>query len=136
MRHCGIPTVVGTGETPAAGTVVLHPTLDGIPVYNAELRFRFVDGSLSLLSGTRIFDTAEKQESEGLLDSVSVLIRFLTIVREEGYICSRIESLAPGYIQTVTRSGVAELTPVWRIETDAGALVIDAESGKVEERLS
>ena len=27
---------------------------------------------------------------------------------------------------------VAELTPVWRIETDAGALIIDAESGKAE----
>jgi hypothetical protein len=30
----------------------------------------------------------------------------------------------------VTRSGAAELTPVWRIGTDTGALLIDAATGR------
>ena len=65
-----------------------------------------------------------------------MLIRFVEIVREEGYICSRLDSVTPGYLQTITRSGEAELAPVWHIETDAGALLIDAETGRAEDRLS
>ena len=136
MRRCGIRTVAADAPANGTETVALCPTLEGIPVYNVVMRFRFMDGRLYMLNGTRIFDVVEKEESEGLLDSVTVLIRFLEIVRDEGYICSRIESLTPGYVQTVTRSGVAELTPVWRIETDVGALMIDADSGKAEGRLS
>ncbi len=135
LQKCGLKAAPAEDDENGAD-VILNPTLDGIPVYNAQLRFQFLDGKLYMLTGTRIFDTAEKQESDGLLDSVSVLIRFMEIVRDEGYICSRIESLTAGYIQSVTRSGVAELTPVWRIETDAGALIIDAESGKAEGQLS
>ncbi len=36
-----------------------------------------------------------------------------------------------GYTMTVTRSGVSELTPVWRIVTDTGPVLIDAGTGKV-----
>lgn len=136
LKNCGVRAVAVQDTKKETDVALLNPTLDGIPVYNATLRFQFLEGRLYMLTGTRIFDSMEKQESDGLMDSVSVLIRFMEIVRNEGYICSRIESLSPGYIQAVTRSGVAELTPVWRIETDAGALIIDAESGKAEGQLS
>ena len=45
--------------------------------------------------------------------------------------CVRIDSISAGYSMTVSRSGASELTPVWRIGTDTGVLLIDAESGKV-----
>ena len=89
-----------------------------------------------MISGTRVFDSAAKVPGDDLLNSVSVLLRFVELIRDEGYICSRIEAVSPGYLQTVTRSGETELAPVWRIETDAGAVFIDAESGKTVNRLS
>ena len=136
LRRCGISAAAGAAGQTGDSTVEVYATLDDIPVYNAVIRFDFSSGSHYVMSGTRVFDTAVKEESGGLLDSVSVLIRFVELVRDEGYICSRIDAVAPGYFQTVTRSGEAALSPVWRIETDAGAFLIDAESGKIENRLS
>ena len=135
-RRAGIgvtPTLDGAADD---GSVSLWCTRDGCPVYNAVLSFDFVGGSVSMISGTRLFDTATAQDGAGLMDSVSVLVRFLSIVRDEGFICSHIESVTPGYLQTVARSGEAELAPVWRIVTDTGVLMIDAETGKTEGRLS
>ncbi len=136
LRRCGVKTLIADKTEQNGDTVDFCAAVDGIPVYNAVLRFTFAEGSLSMLTGTRCFDVVEKETDEGLLDSVSVLIRFMEIVRNEGYICSRIEDVTPGYVQTVTRSGEAELTPIWKIETDAGALLIDAETGKTDVRLS
>lgn len=135
LQRSGIHAVAAAGNDPDGDSAEFTCTLDGFPVYNAVLRFSFVDGSLNMLTGTRVFDSAVKETDAGLLDSVSVLIRFVELVRAEGYICSRIDAVEPGYLQTVTRSGEAALAPVWRIETDAGAFVIDAESGKAETRL-
>jgi len=59
-------------------------------------------------------------------------MRFLEIVRSEGFICSRLEGLMPGYLMNVTVSGESTLTPVWHIETDTGELFINALSGKQE----
>ena len=132
LRRCGIRAE----SAESRNDVEFRIMRDGIPVYNAVLRFDFTGGSYYVMSGTRIFDTAAKEEGTGLLDSVSVLIRFVELVRDEGYICSRIDAVAPGYLMTVTRSGEQVLTPVWRVETDTGAIVIDAESGKTVNGLS
>ena len=130
LRRAGINAVAANDAEDGEDAVQLYCTLDGIPVYNAVLQADFVGGSFYMLSGTRIFDSAVKRDSDGLLDSVSVLLRFLEIVRTEGYICSRIEAVEPAYLQTVTRSGEAELAPIWRIGTDTGAVLIDAERGE------
>lgn len=136
LRRGGISAVSTEKQGPGDNAAEFCVMQDGIPVYNALLRFDFSGMNYCVISGTRIFDTTTKEESDGLLDSVSVLIRFVELVQDEGYICSRIDTVAPGYLQTVTRSGEAVLSPVWRIETDAGAFLIDAESGKAERRLS
>lgn len=106
-------------------------TLDGVPVYNAVLHFDYTPSNLLAVTGTWLFELAGKDTEAAGMDSVSVLLRFMEIVRSEGYICSRLDSVRPGYLMTVTRSGEAELAPVWRIETDAGPLMIDAETGRL-----
>ena len=136
LRRAGISALPTDRNETDGDTAELCVTLDGIPVYNAVLRFDFSGGSHYVMSGTRVLDSYTQEESDRLLDSVSVLIRFVELVRDEGYICSRIDSVVPGYLQTVTRSGEAVLSPIWRIDTDAGAFYIDAESGKAERRLS
>lgn len=105
---------------------------NGYPVYNAVLGFDFSGNALYMLSGTRMFDVMKSEESEGLMDSVSVLLRFVELVNNEGYICSRLENLRAGYIMSVAVSGESTLTPVWRIETDTGTVLINAFTGGVE----
>lgn len=129
---------IGVAAIPIEETreIEFYCSCEGLPVYNAVLQFDFADNSLSMVSGTRLFDNLTKNAERRGMDSVSVLLRFIEIVRSEGFICSQINSVQPGYLMSVTRSGEAELTPVWRIETDAGALMIDAETGKMENRLT
>jgi len=105
--------------------------LESLPVYNAVLHVDSSGAGLQIISGTRLFDVVSKSAEAAGMDSISVLLRFVEIVRDEGYICTRLDSVQPGYLMTVTRSGEAELTPVWRLETDAGPLMIDAETGRL-----
>ena len=96
LRRAGISAVAVERKKPGGNSLEFRCELDGIPVYNAVLRADFMGEQLSMLTGIRIFDSAEKVETEDLLDSVSVLIRFLELVRDEGYICSRIDAVTPG----------------------------------------
>lgn len=105
---------------------------DGCPVFNAVLRFDYSGENLYMITGTRSFDTASEQKTEGLMDSVSALLRFVEFVNSEGFICSRLTAIRPGYMQTVVVSGESSLSPVWRITTDTGDLLVYAESGRVE----
>ena len=105
---------------------------DGIPVYNARLGFDFSGDFISMVSGTLVLNRETERSTEGVMDSVSALMRFLEIVRSEGLICSRLDALTPGYLMNVTVSGESTLTPVWHIETDTGELYINALSGKTE----
>ncbi len=104
---------------------------NGYPVYNARLSFDFSGEQLQLVTGTVVFNT-ESETGEVGMDSVTVVTRFVELVTSEGFICSRLESLTPGYLMTVTRSGESTLNPVWRIATDTGELYINALSGQVE----
>lgn len=129
---------IGITAVPVDGTKEneFYCCCEGQPVYNAVLQFDFSGNSLSMISGTRLFDNLTKSTENKGADSISILLRFIEIIRSEGFICSRIDSVEPGYLMSVTRSGEAELTPVWRIGTDAGALMIDAETGRLENRLT
>lgn len=105
---------------------------DGIPVYNARLDFDFSGDSLSMVTGTLVMGRETERSTEGVMDAVSALVRFLEIVRSEGFICSRLDALTPGYLMSVTVSGECTLTPVWHIETDTGELYVNALNGKTE----
>ena len=103
-----------------------------LPVYNARLTFDFSGNDLFMVTGTMLFTEASESSTEGVMDAVSVLMRFVEIVRSEGFICSRLDALTPGYLMSVTVSGESTLTPVWHIETDTGELYVNALSGKTE----
>ena len=127
LRGIGVAAVyAGEGEN-----TDFYCCFDAVPVYNAILSFTFSDACLTMLTGTRLFDNAQLASEGSGMDSVSALLRFVEIVRTEGYICSRIDSISAGYSMTVSRSGASELAPVWRIGTDTGVLLIDAGSGEV-----
>ena len=102
---------------------------NGVPIFNASLRFRFSGGLLREVTGTLPFTAGQPLEDQEGMDSVTALLRFLTLVKREGIICSRLEGLYPGYVMSVTVSGESVLTPVWRIVTDTTELYLDALTG-------
>lgn len=115
------------------GTKVTLPcSFQGQPVYNAEMTFTFTSDSLLMMSGTRIFDTAAKASGNAAMDSLSALMRFVEIIRGEGYVCSELRGLGTGYLLSVPVSGESTLTPVWHFVTDTGDLYVNAVTGKTE----
>ncbi|MBE6914589.1 MAG: hypothetical protein E7472_06655 [Ruminococcaceae bacterium] len=105
---------------------------NGYPVFNAVLNFDFNDRSLYMVGGTRTFDIETESSDDALLNSVSVLTRFAEMVQAQDFACTRLESLQPGYLMNVSVSGESVLTPVWYLQTDGGALLINAETGRME----
>lgn len=112
--------------------VIVCCALDGYCVYNAKLSFTVSNGEITMINGTRIFNGARSYSDDVVMDSVTAMMRFLEIVRDEGYICSRITTVEAGYFLSVSVSGVSTLSPVWHIKTDTGELYINAVSGKIE----
>lgn len=118
--------------TEEGGRVELCCLWDGCPIYNARLSVDFSQDFLLMVSGSRPFDRQLSSSDEGVMDCASVVLRFVEIVRSDGYICSRLEDIQAGYIMSVTVSGECSLVPVWRFKTDTGTLYINAVSGKTE----
>lgn len=117
----------------AGGRVVeLGCTWQGRRVYNAQMSFTFSEDYLLMVSGTRLFDQSVQESSEGALDELSVLMRFVEVVGEQGFVCSSLSELEAGYIFSVTVSGEGTLIPVWRFGTDTGDVYINALTGRVE----
>jgi len=134
LRKLGIsaePAEPSAAEREESQRLTMTCCISGYPVYNAVLQFDFSSQRLEMVSGTRLFDTVREETGVSAMDGASVLMRFLEIVRTEGYICSEVTGMRPGYLLSVTMSGECVLTPVWQIGTDTGGLLIDAETGKI-----
>ena len=112
--------------------VIVCCALDGYCVYNAKLIFTLSGDEIAMVNGTRIFNGTRTYSNDTVMDSVTAMMRFLEIVRDEGYVCSRVTTVEAGYFLSVSVSGVSTLSPVWHIKTDTGELYINAVSGKIE----
>ena len=113
-------------------TVELNCVWQGCRVYKAQMSFTFSEDHLILISGTRLFDMSVQEGTEGVMDELSVLMRFVDVVGEQGFVCSSLSELEAGYVFSVTVSGEGTLTPVWRFGTDTGDVYINALTGSVE----
>lgn len=122
-----------TGPSPEdALSAELRCLWNRYPVYNAVLQFDYSDDSLYMISGNRVFDSLTGEDGTGLMNSVSALLRFVELVERDGLICSRLDAVQAGYLQAVVVSGESTLSPVWRIETDTGVFLINADTGAME----
>ena len=122
--------LVKTGET--MNSLTFCCSWDGFPVYNAALNVDYTREHISMISGTIVFNVETETDTEAGMDSVSAMVRFMDLMRDEEISCSRLDSLAPGYYLSVTISGESTLTPVWRFATDVRDYYINAVSGRIE----
>jgi hypothetical protein len=116
-------------EDGGGASVTLTVTWQDAPVYNAQVTLTFSGDSLYLISGRRMLDTVASRSEAGL-EPETLLMRFLDIVHEGGYICSEVKSLRCGYVVSVSVSGDADMVPVWRVETDAGPYFLNGLTGR------
>ena len=111
-----------------SGTVEQAVTRDDTTVLTG---FQTWEGdTLVRMEGSRLAGTEESAATRALLSTPTVLMRFLSSVSEGGSVCSRIESMSPGYLTSSSGRSV-QLNPVWRILTDTGAYYVDAVTGEV-----
>ncbi len=116
----------------SGGTVELDCTWQGCRVYNAQMSFTFNEDYLIMISGTRIFDLSVQESREGVMDELSVMMRFVEVVGEQGFVRSSVNGLEAGYVFSVAVSGEGTLNPVWHFATDTGDVYINAVTGRVE----
>lgn len=104
------------GEVPLPGET-LHLICSGsVPV---SLTFRALLG------------TAEPQSAAESLSAATALLRLLDALNQQGYICSRIDRLYPGYV--LSGAGPFTLEPAWFVEIDTAPwrLAVNAYTGEV-----
>lgn len=123
---------VVSGE-PGSEVVTAACTVDGVPVFNAEIRFEFEDSSLVRISGVYCVAGGARGDSgsDGAAAISTALVSFLQVVRENGLACREITEITAGYYFFVTAFGEGELVPCWQIDTDAGRFLLNGKTGSL-----
>ena len=110
-------------------TVVTYRQLwNGVPVLNHQATLVFREGCLVSLSGRRLTGEPRLDESRRPISIPTALFQFYHGVVELGDVCSRIDSITPGYV-TSAGTGPSALTPVWYIVTDTRSYRLDTLTG-------
>ena len=109
-------------------TVVMVWEYEGLPVVNAQIQFTFTSEFLMMISGNRMLDIQREDDTFRPLDSATLLTRFVGIVNRNGYVFSELKEICPVYLSPDSSGG--KLTPLWRIETDAGSFYLNMTTGE------
>lgn len=132
MSQLGFTAQVLAAEDVGGVQVVqLQQLWQGVPVFNLQVTLNYTDQGLSAIaSGRRLFGTPE-EETAAVLTPASALVRFSTGLNALGDVCSRIDSIVPGYTCSVSLTEGMVLTPVWYITTDTGGYQLDLVTGSL-----
>lgn len=112
-------------------TVTLTQSWHGIPVPGLTVKVTLgTGGRMEELILRRLAGEEEILPAEETITASTALARLLEeLSRGEGYVCSQILRMYPGYVHSGT--GTVTLTPAWFIETDTWRFVVDGETGSV-----
>ena len=105
-------------------------TREDAPIFSCRVSLTWEGDTLVRMEGSRLAGAEESAVTQALLSTPTILMRFLSSVSEGGSVCSRIESMSPGYLTSGSGRSV-QLNPVWRILTDTGVYYVDAVTGEV-----
>ena len=73
-----------------------------------------------------------RDDGTAVLDIPTVVMRFLSILKDSGYVCSEIRDISHCYKMDVAATGDGTLTPLWHFSTDIGDFYINGVTGKQE----
>lgn len=121
-----------TGSREENGRLELHyvQLWQGVPVPRMEVVLTCEDGGFTGFRGRLLWGEGEPVTGEDTLTAPTALARFLDeLNRGEGYVCSQVTDLYPGY--TAAGTTTVTLTPAWFIETDTWRFTVDGYTGAV-----
>lgn len=105
---------------------------EGWPLFTQQVTLVCRDGCLSAITtGRQLVGRPQEDSSRKTVSAATALIDFLNGVNALGDVCSRIDTIEPGYVAAFSLSGPTILTPVWRVTTDTGSYQLDAVTGAV-----
>lgn len=121
-----------TGLTETAEETSAHyvQLWNGVPIPGETVLITWEDSILHTLSLRLLTGTEELLPAEETITASTALARLLDeLSRGEGYVCSQITDMYPGYLASGTAP--VTLTPAWFIETDAWRFIVDGVTGAV-----
>ena len=125
-------SALGVSLTPSGGEGVYTQLWEGVPVSGMTARLTSgPQGPQTLTLSPQVLRGEEELlPAEDTLTAATALTRLLDeLSRGEGYVCSQIAALYPGYLPS--GSGPVTLTPAWFIDTDAWRFLVDGLTGTV-----
>ncbi len=130
VQQMGIYTASITEEAGAAdeSTVTVCQSILGVPVFSALLRFTWQDGTLLRVDGTfcPIAQTLTAVGEETCISCIDALVVFLDAREQTGWVGSAITQIEQGYqLADSASASTLRLIPVWRLQTDTGAFLVN-----------
>lgn len=115
---------------PSALTVSAVRMLDGIPVHDCVLSFRFRENTLISVTGSFLsLPDAFERYSES--DPITALVNFFDYRSASGVVCTEITGIRCGYLLERSSSGSQRLLRAVRIDTDVNSYCVLEQSGEV-----
>ena len=114
------------------GSITFRQLYKGVPVLGCQATLNYRDGHLvSIADARRIPGVPHHRVGEGSMSVASALVKLYNGLKDIGDIYNRVDSITPAYTMKVIRSGMAQLTPVWYVQTDTGAYEMDTQNGQI-----
>lgn len=103
---------------------------NGVPIFNQQVILRCSSEEVTAMTaGRRLNGKPVTVENWQPVTVASALFDFYNGLNELGDVCSRVDAIHQGYVNTTNLSGPSVLVPVWRIDTDTGRYQLDTMSG-------
>ncbi|MDR3277985.1 MAG: hypothetical protein LBT12_04360 [Oscillospiraceae bacterium] len=125
-----VSAVIGA-ETDGTQTVSAVYTYKKTLIFNCRVTFELTDGGRLRVTGRR--PAGIREGGTGAIADVStVLMGFLSSIRAGEVSCRAITDVRAGYHFNAGALGDGELSPGWRVTTDAGEYFVNSLTGELE----
>ena len=122
----------GTAGEESVTTVVVRQSWKGAPLFRQELTLSYKNGCLMQVEGRRLNGEPALDTSREPISIPTALFQFYHGVTALGDVCSRIDSITEGYLNSLPNgAGPSALVPVWSVSTDTGAYLLDTLTGQL-----
>ena len=122
----------GTAGEESVTTVVVRQSWKGAPLFRQELTLSYKNGCLMQVEGRRLNGEPALDTSREPISIPTALFQFYHGVTALGDVCSRIDSITEGYLNSLPNgAGPSALVPVWSVSTDTGAYLLDTLTGEL-----
>jgi len=112
--------------------LTLCQTMNGARLFSQQVVVSWDEsGVLGVESGRRVYGQPETDPGRETVTLSTALINFYNGLNRMGDVCSRVDSIVPGYVSSADLNQRLSLTPVWRVTTDTGSYQLDLVSGEL-----